>query len=246
MRGIILAAGRGSRLGTKTDGRPKCMVELSGHPLLHWQLAAMREAGIEEILVVRGYLAEKIAGNFSTCNNEEWQKTNMVASLLCAREWLSREECIVSYSDIVYSAEGVSRLMQAREPLAILYDTRWRDLWQARFENPLSDAESFSVDENDNILDIGRKGVSFSEIHGQYMGLLKFSPESFAWITALLGSDTDLKDKLDMTGLLSSLIQAGHPVKGVPWKGAWCEIDDIRDLEVAEDKVRAGELIFPG
>ena len=51
--GIILAAGRGSRMSNLTEERPKCMVELAGKPLLHWQLSALRRAGISSILAVR-------------------------------------------------------------------------------------------------------------------------------------------------------------------------------------------------
>ena len=47
MRGIILAAGRGSRLKSLTDERPKCLVELHGKPVLFWQMQSMRAAGVD-------------------------------------------------------------------------------------------------------------------------------------------------------------------------------------------------------
>ena len=46
MKGIILAAGRGSRMGVLTDERPKCLTVLAGRTLLEWQIEAMRKAGI--------------------------------------------------------------------------------------------------------------------------------------------------------------------------------------------------------
>ena len=55
MRAIILAAGRGSRMKTLTEKIPKCLVHLREKPLIEWQLAAIREAGITEIAVVTGY-----------------------------------------------------------------------------------------------------------------------------------------------------------------------------------------------
>lgn len=245
MRGIILAAGRGSRLNHKTEDRPKCLVELSGKPLLQWQLGAMRAAGVERILVVRGYMGQKITGDFEICDNPDWQSTNMVGSLMCAREWLKEDTCIVSYSDIVYDSHAVAHLGASPGDLSILYDTNWLALWKERFADPLSDAESFSVDDEGLIRDIGRKGVSLNEIHGQYMGLLKFTPTSFGWVDALLSKHEGLREKLDMTTLLSRLIQAGHSIQGVPWGGAWCEVDDLEDLRVAESMVGAGTLSFP-
>ena len=61
MKAIILAAGRGSRMKNLTDDRPKCLVELRGKALLDWQLAALREAGIEQAAIVTGYRRELFA-----------------------------------------------------------------------------------------------------------------------------------------------------------------------------------------
>src|SRR3569623_441699 len=60
MKAIIVAAGRGRRLGPETAEIPKCMVSVGGKPILHRQLEAMRAAGATEFVVVRGYLGERI------------------------------------------------------------------------------------------------------------------------------------------------------------------------------------------
>ncbi len=240
MYGIILAAGRGSRLGEKTDKKPKCLLELAGKPLLHWQLEAMRGAGIDKIIVVRGYLGHMITGNFVTVDNPGWHNTNMVASLMCVKDWLKDETAVVSYADIIYDQQAVKKLKEVKDTIAMLYDINWLELWENRFTNPLDDAESFYVDEKGHVKDIGRKNVSLDEIHGQYMGLLKFSPESVVWIENILSEESGLCEKLDMTGLLQRLINKGYAIKGIPWDGAWCEIDDVHDLNVAEEMIKNG------
>ena len=58
MKAIILAAGMGSRLKPLTDSMPKCMLEIAGKPLLHHQISTLRRAGVRNIIVVGGYLAE--------------------------------------------------------------------------------------------------------------------------------------------------------------------------------------------
>ena len=58
MKGIILAAGRGSRMGSLTSNLPKCRTLLFGKELIQWQLEALRKASIEEIAIIRGYLSE--------------------------------------------------------------------------------------------------------------------------------------------------------------------------------------------
>ena len=60
MKAIIVAAGRGRRLGPETDEIPKCMVEVAGRPILHRQLDALAAAGVDDVVIVRGYLGDRI------------------------------------------------------------------------------------------------------------------------------------------------------------------------------------------
>jgi CTP:molybdopterin cytidylyltransferase MocA len=53
---VLLAAGAGSRMG----GRPKCLLELGGVPLIRRQLVALSGAGVDELVVVLGHHAELI------------------------------------------------------------------------------------------------------------------------------------------------------------------------------------------
>ena len=59
MRAILLAAGMGTRLRPLTLDTPKSLIEVNGRPLLERQIEFLRERGVEEIIVVTGYLAEK-------------------------------------------------------------------------------------------------------------------------------------------------------------------------------------------
>ena len=131
MKAIILAAGRGSRMGGLTDTQPKGLVSLRGKPLLEWQLASLRAAGIHEIALVTGYRHEALSPyGLPMFHNPDWRRTNMVTSLACAREWLQAEACIVSYSDIFYEANAVRKLMDSDAALALTYDPDWLRLWR--------------------------------------------------------------------------------------------------------------------
>lgn len=232
MRGLILAAGRGSRLKHQTEDRPKGLVELKGRPLIDWQLHALRGAGITGIALVGGYRAEALDRfTLPKFTNLRWAETNMVRSLMCASTWLMREPTIVSYSDIVYDAATVRRLAAEQADIAISYDPAWQGLWSARFGDPLLDAETFRLSDNAMIADIGRKPSSLSEIQGQYMGLLKFTPDGWAAAHRFLEAlPPDRCDKLDMTTTLRLLIEAGHGIKAVAAAGPWAEIDSETDL----------------
>lgn len=244
MRALILAAGRGSRMKGLTEDRSKCLVELAGRPLLDYQVGALRAAGSDQIGIVRGWQAERLAGrSLVTFDNPRWAETNMVSSLACAAEWLNGGPCIVSYSDIFYSAETVAALAAAPGELAISYDPDWLALWSRRFADPLADAETFRRDGTGHVVEIGRRASTLAEIEGQYMGLLKFTPSGWHAAERVRAELAPLqRDKLDMTSLLRLLIGSGTRICSVPVVGPWGEMDNGDDLALYERMIAAGEL----
>jgi L-glutamine-phosphate cytidylyltransferase len=245
MRALILAAGRGSRMGSLSDDRPKCLVELAGRSLLERQMAALRRGGVEEIGIVRGYRADML--DFpgpSYFDNVHWARTNMVMSLATAAPWLRSGPVIVSYADIFYRAELVRALAQAPGPLVVAYDRSWRSLWTQRFADPLADAETFRVGSAGELLEIGGKTKRIEDIEGQYMGLLKFRPSAWRAIEGLLDAlDESVRDRLDMTGLLSRLLaQKAVPISTLGTDGNWGEMDHAGDVEIYERMVKEGQL----
>lgn len=237
MKAILLAAGRGSRMGERTRDLPKCLAPLCGRTLLEWQLDAFAAAGIRDLAVVRGYRAETLEGAFATVDNPRWSESNMVVSLTCARERLLAGPCLVSYSDIVVHPSHIARLAACQADIAISYDTKWHALWSLRFEDPLSDAETFR--ERDGWLEvIGGKTRDPADIAGQYMGLLRFSPAGWERVEGYLGSLPQAEiDRLDMTGLLARLLARGERIACVPIEGRWCEADNQDDLHRYEDAI---------
>jgi len=247
MRAVILAAGRGSRLGHLGDDRPKCFVELEGKPLIERQIAALRRGGVDEIGVVRGYRAEMI--NFpglTYFDNSQWAETNMVMSLAAAAPWLRSGPVIVSYADIFYRSELVCSLAAAPGQLVISYDRAWRRLWARRFADPLADAETFRIDAAGRLLEIGGKTTRIEDIEGQYMGLLKFTPPAWSAVETLLTTlGVPVRDRLDMTGLLGRLLAGKElPIDTFATDGQWGEIDNPEDVALYEKMVSEGELLL--
>ena len=247
MRAVILAAGRGSRMGHLGDDRPKCLVELEGRPLLDHQIAALSGGGVDEIGVVRGYRAEMIdrPGLFYFAN-ERWAETNMVMSLAAAASWLGSGPVIVSYADIFCHSDLVRGLAAATGQLVISYDRAWRRLWTRRFADPLSDAETFRIDGAGELLEIGGKTTRIEEIEGQYMGLLKFTPPAWNAVETLLGTlDSVTRNRLDMTGLLRRLLaEKNLPISTFATDGQWGEIDNPEDVALYQTMIQEGELVL--
>lgn len=238
LQAIILAAGRGKRLKKLTEASPKCLNRIGNKTFLDYQVEALQAGGVTDVSIVTGYQARMLEEKgYPTFHNPRWEQTNMVSSLLCARDTFSRGT-IVSYSDIIYPASLVSRLASGEGDLLVAYDPNWRALWEERFDNPLEDAESFRIDDDGRITDIGSPVDDIEKIQGQYMGLMKFTPEAFKWITEavdekiLTGNEID---KMDMTSLLRFLIETRPGrIMGIPVTEPWCEIDTEKDLVVAE------------
>ena len=247
MRAVILAAGRGSRMGQLGDDRPKCLVELEGKPLIERQIAALRRGGADEIGLVRGYRAEMIdCRDVTYFANERWAETNMVMSLAMAAPWLRSGPVMVSYADIFYRGELVRGLAGASGQLVISYDRAWRRLWTRRFADPLADAETFRIDAAGQLLEIGGKTTRIEDIEGQYMGLLKFTPPAWSAVEALLGTlDAPMRDRLDVTGLLRRLLNGKVlSIATFPTDGQWGEIDNPEDVALYQNMVRKGELLL--
>jgi choline kinase len=247
MRAVILAAGRGSRMGQLSDDRPKCLFELAGKPLIERQMAALRRGGAHEIGVVRGYRAGMIDfPGLAYFTNERWAETNMVRSLAAAAPWLRSGPVIVSYADIFYRSELVRGLAATPGSLSISYDRAWRSLWTQRFSDPLADAETFRIDAAGRLLEIGGKTTRMEDIQGQYMGLLKFTPPAWSAVEALLAAlDPAIADRLDMTALLRRLLAVNEfPISTFGTAGQWGEIDNPEDAALYENLVRQGELVL--
>lgn len=239
---VILAAGRGSRLGAMTSNGPKCLVKAGGRQLLQWQLEALRGGGATRIGIVAGWRAQRLAGRADhDFVNPDWDRTNMVQSLFAADAWLSAEPVLVAYSDLLYTAADIRSLLAARGPVTISYDRDWAALWCARFDDPCSDAESFRLTPAGDLAEIGGRIGHVAEAEGQFMGLIRFEPAGWAAARSCLdGMEPSRRARIDVTALLRAMLAAGQTIHAVRAAGPWCEIDSAKDLAVAERLVAEG------
>ena len=161
----------------------------------------------------------------------------MVESLCCAGEWLQAEPCIVSYSDIFYELSAVKCLIKNQGALALTYDPNWLELWARRFADPLSDAETFRLASENELSEIGKQPNSTDEIQGQYMGLLRITPQGWKEILRLrAGLSPRERDNIDMTGILQMVLEEKKmAITPLPYIDKWGEIDSLHDLLLYEE-----------
>lgn len=251
MKAIIVAAGRGRRLGSETEDVPKCMVAVGGRPILHRQLDALAAAGVEDIVIVRGYLGDRITPppgrRVRFVENPAWEANNILASLMHASGDMD-DGFVFSYSDIVFGASAARALSRAGEDVALVIDRRWRGAYEGRTLHPVPEAELARVESAAagpaRVTRVGKRAVPVDDAAGEFIGLARFSPAGAqalreTWQRALaagleapFGMSATLRQAY-LTDALNQMAAAGIHLAPVFIDGAWREIDTEQDLERA-------------
>lgn len=237
-RAVILAAGRGTRLGEAAAGKPKCLAELAGRTLLDRQLAALESCGVTDVALVGGFESgQLVSRGHRVILNPRYAQTNMVASLFCAEDFFKGHDLVVAYGDIVYEPRVLEALLSADGPAAVVVDRGWKEYWQARFADPLADAETLKIGPDGNLRELGKKPKDYSQIEAQYIGLFKIRAdrtgalaEAYRALDRKALYDGKTFDLMYMTSFLQHLIDTGWPLRAVPVEHGWLELDTTDDL----------------
>ena len=100
MKAMILAAGMGTRLHPITKSIPKCLVPVNSKPILEHQFEALLLAGIRDVVLVVGHLAELLSEKYGSSyggmnihyvENRQYDRTNNIYSLWLARQHLNSQ-----------------------------------------------------------------------------------------------------------------------------------------------------------
>ena len=240
-RAILLAASRGAALGRLTEDRPKCMIEVRGQPLLSRLIGTVREAGVREITVVRGYKKDTI--NFpsiATADNDLYMTTGEAASLACAIERLEGE-CLVAYGDILFRHHILDQLLAHPGDIVVTVDA----LWRARVSQAKNWVRDFAActrafsptfldDEPVHLRRIA-SDMPAEEISGEWMGLAKLSARGAERVREAIHAmrrDGTLA-KAGLPELFTRMAGEGAPIHVLYIAGQWLDVDDAADLAEA-------------
>lgn len=248
---IILAAGQGTRLRPITNDRPKCLTPLAGKSLLARQVEVLKQAGVSDITVIGGYRIDQIKALGYRCKeNKAYEGTNMVSTLFCAEDIMNNDEdLLICYGDIVYQPNNLSKVLDDKGELVLMVDQEWRRLWELRLDNPLEDAETFKMNDQGLVTELGKKPNGYDEVQGQYTGLIKVSQTKISDFIAFYHQldrealyDGQDFDNMYMTSFIQMLIDAGWQVKAALVNNGWLEVDSVSDLETYQNLHQEGLL----
>ena len=239
MQAVILAAGMGKRLKELTRNNAKCMVEVNGISLVERALRILDKKNLTKIVIVVGYEADylmrfidslQIATPIVFINNEIYDKTNNIYSLLMAKEYMVAEDTLLLESDLIFEEDLINCLIEDPRPTLALVDkfASWMD------------GTCMELDEDDSIRDfIPGKYLKFEEKENYYktVNIYKFSqnfsantyiPFLEAYLKAM-GVNEYYESVIKLIALLeNSEIRAKRLTGQV-----WYEIDDVQDLDIA-------------
>jgi choline kinase len=129
MRVVILAAGRGRRLGREV---PKCLLEVDGETLLARHVRHAVVGGATSLAVVVGFEADRVDEELGRIHaevpvhlvhNPAWIRGSIL-SFAAGLEGVADEDVITMDADVLYDPEVLWRLMRARHGSAALVDAR--------------------------------------------------------------------------------------------------------------------------
>lgn len=226
---LILAAGRGTRLG---EGVPKCLVELGDRPLIQHQLAVLRGAGIDDVCVVVGYGAERVrAALGDRCQyveNPRFAETNSLYSLWLAREWV-RGPFLQLNCDLIAHPRVYRRLLAARGN-ALAYDSDSGD-----------GEEHMKVAVRHGLLqDIGKE-LDPARSCGENLGLLKYDEDAARLLFEEAGALIAAGGENSWSPAALARVARRVPVRCIDMAGLpWAEIDFVEDMLYAQCEVLPG------
>lgn len=246
MKAIVIGAGRGSRLGPKTDLVPKTLVEVMGRPMLDFILEALASAGFDrtDIVFVCGYAEEAVRARYpdlTYVRNAAWETNNILLSLLTARKHLSGG-FVSTYADIVYESDIVEKLMASPHSITLGCDTRWRRRYVDRSQHPETDAEKLRAEGN-RVIELGRR-IPSDAASGEFIGVMKMTPggantflEAFDRAQARHAGQTFREgrtfEKAYLIDLLQEMLENDVEMHRVDTPGGYMELDTLEDLAAA-------------
>lgn len=236
---IILAASRGESLGPLTENLPKCMVDIRGQPLLGRLVATLKERGIEEVDVVRGFAKETIAvQGIRTIDNDDYASTGELFSLNRARDRLSGPTVVI-YGDILFRPHILDGLMETSGDIVVAADA----FWQRRSSESINQRDLIAADMaySGNFLDeepVSLRSIGAhdegAEVCGEFIGMVRFSDEGARMARAeidAMEAEGVLRTS-DLPELLNRL--ARRTTVNVHYvTGYWLDVDTLRDLDDA-------------
>ena len=246
MKAVVLAAGKGVRLRPLTDKTPKALVEIAGKPLVEWVLESLKQAGVEETLIVVGHLGEKVKERFGQDFNgmalgytEQKELDGNARAIALAKSFAGNSGFICAYCDVIVESSIFKELAEksAKKEKSVFLEAVEES--QEGFDavvvgREVRDPWRFGVlkIEGERVLEVVEKPAIGEEPSNVInAGIYWFSPKIFSAIDKTEKSE---RGEFEITDSINILAKEGK-VGLVRYKGKCIDIGTVEDLKAAEE-----------
>jgi len=234
---IILAASRGSAMGSLTEEIPKSMLEIKEKPILSHIIDVYNSHGIKEITVVRGFQKEAIdLPSLRYVDNDEYSETSELVSFQKALIGINlNKDLFVSFGDVLFKPYLLQLMDDFEDDVVIVVDTQWQDsVNKERAADYVHCSEPHSRDSysHEIFLKVAAENLDPKLIDGEWMGVAKFSKDIIPILNESMkkmSKETDF-DTAKFHHLFTHLVSEGTKVKVVYTTGHWLDVDTLEDL----------------
>lgn len=230
MQAVILAAGRGTRMGELTETTPKSMLEIAGKPLLEYKLEELPDE-VDEVILIVGYFGSVIHNYFGGMFGdkrilyvEQENPVGGTADALWSAKDILNGRFLVLMGDDLYDKEEIEKCLRA---------DGWIELVQHRDE--IRQKGKVVVDKKANITDIEEGD------HGTESGFL--GTNLFVLDDRIFSCEMVPKAEGSKEYGLPQTVLAASKTLGVPFRAVegkrWFEVtapDDLKKAEAFLDK----------
>lgn len=226
-KAVVLAAGKGNRMGNVTNEMPKPMLLIHGKPMLEHILDGLAAADVEKLFIVAGYRHEIIETYFRHWRLPiEIQVQNPVngtgSAARLARNFVGGDPFLLTYADILCDASEYVRcasvLDQHPSACAVLAVKAVDDPWQGA-----------AVYEHEGkiqkIIEKPEKGTSTT--HWNSAGFYAFRPILFQYLDRLQPSP---RNEYELTSAVELMLQDSLELRISPIEGDWRDVGRPEDL----------------
>jgi phosphoenolpyruvate phosphomutase len=252
---VIIPAAGISELGEKLD-TPKSLISIGGKTILQRQVATLEKAGLDNVVVITGFHADKYTTeNIKYYNNTKYQNTHIMHSLFTAEKEL-KSPFILIYSDVLFSSNIVNSLKALENTegndIVLVADSSYEHHKHEKHKkldlirsNKSAAAEPVRkvVDEMDEkVMYIGKK-ITDDIAHYEFVGIAYFSEKGAAIINDVYHSmkkksgtlqEAPSFDQLSFTDVVQEIVDRGYPVNILKTYQGWMEIHNEEDIKIAE------------
>ena len=230
-RAIILAAGRGSRLGALTSRRPKCLLPLADETVLARQLRLLREVGVHDVVLVVGHLAANIAASvqgqegIALVSNLQHEGNNSLSSLAAAKDHLAGDVLVLN-CDLAYERQMLESLLSAECDASLVVS------------KTLAQAPDVRVQIRDRrLVDIG-KHIPADESDAVFCHAGLVREAELVQFSCALDQTAASGMRTGWSRVLRRMAAEGVAVGAVDYDGPWWNINSVRDYAAAQQWAR--------